>query len=179
MRAAPRRRSPIDRARGGQILLDGVAAGAMPVDCHRRRVLLVPHAVEVFSASVRDNVRLWDPGLTDADVSAALARAQLAETVAAFPDGLNTILGARGNPLSDGQRQRLNLARIFLRSPDILILDEATSALDIETEQEVLAQVRDFMRGRVLIVITHREHVAARFDRIVRMDRGRVAAAGT
>ena len=72
------------------------------------------------------------------------------------------------------QRQRLGLARVFVRRPEILILDEATSALDMATERDVLAAVRMFMRGRVLIVITHRDAVAATFDRVLRVEDGRV-----
>ena len=91
--------------------------------------------------------------------------------------GLDAPLGTHGNPLSAGQQQRLGLARVFTRRPEVLILDEATSAMDALTEREVLDNVRTFMRGRVLIVITHRDAVAARFDRVLRVEHGRVVEA--
>ncbi len=163
---------------GGTVFAAGVPAAAMPLARWRSGVVLMSHAVQVFGASVRDNVRLWDDSVSDAKVREALALAELAATVDGFADGLDTKLGERGNPLSAGQRQRLGLARIFLRAPEVLILDEATSALDAETERLVLDNVRRLMRGRILIVITHRLEVAARLDRIIRMAGGRVVDGG-
>lgn len=163
-------------AEAGDIGLGDGASGGL--DAHRRAVLLVPHEIAVFSASLRENVRLWDSGVDDAAVRAALERAGLGTLLAQFADGLETELGARGNPLSAGQRQRLGLARMFLRRPAVLILDEATSALDARTEREVLDNVREYMRGRIVIAITHREAVAASFDRVLRMRGGRLEDAG-
>ena len=158
-----------------------VGAEPMPLDRHRRAVLLVPHVASVFNASVRDNVRLWDETIGDATIWQALEQASLGEQVMMWAEGLDAPLGANGNPLSAGQQQRLALARVFTRRPEVLILDEATSALDARTEREVLDNLRTFMRGRVLIVITHRDAVAATFDRVLRVVKGRVeedAAAG-
>jgi ABC-type bacteriocin/lantibiotic exporter with double-glycine peptidase domain len=153
----------------GSILLDGTAAQDLPLDAYRRCVVLVPHATQIFSASLRDNVRLWNAAVSDAEVDAALARAGL-------DIDPETLVGERGNPLSAGQRQRVGLARVFLRRPAVLILDEATSALDAESEAAVLHNIREMMFGRILIVITHRAQVAAGFDRIVRIKGGRVSA---
>jgi ABC-type multidrug transport system fused ATPase/permease subunit len=153
----------------GTILLDGTAAHDLPLDAYRRAVVLVPHATQIFSATLRDNVRLWNDAVSDAEVDAALARAGLDLD----PE---LLVGERGNPLSAGQRQRVGLARVFLRRPAMLILDEATSALDVESETAVLANIREMMRGRILVVITHRAQVAASFDRIVRIEAGRVSA---
>ena len=163
--------------------LGSIAVGAetMPLDRHRRAVLLVPHIASVFNASVRDNVRLWDETIGDATVWQALEQASLRQQVMVWAEGLDAPLGANGNPLSAGQQQRLALARVFTRRPEVLILDEATSALDARTEREVLDNLRIFMRGRVMIVITHRDAVAATFDRVLRVVKGRVeedAAAG-
>lgn len=144
------------------------------LDSYRRSVVLVPHTIAIFSASLRDNVRLWDDTVDDTAVDEALRLAALADLPAEHPAGLDMLLGANGNPLSAGQRQRLGLARVFLRRPDVLILDEATSALDGETERTVLTHIRERMQGRGLIVITHRETVAAMFARVVRVDDGRL-----
>lgn len=158
----------------GSIALGGTPAGAVPLGYYRRQVLLVSHAVEVFSASVRDNVRLWNESVSDAQVRAALDAAGLAETVGRFDEGLDAMLGPRGNPLSAGQRQRLGLARVFLRSPEVLILDEATSALDVESERLVLQNIRRLMRDGILVVITHRDRIAASLDRVIRVREGAV-----
>ena len=156
-------------ARTGRVT---VAGDTLPLADHRAAVLLVPHQVALYSATLRDNVGLWDPAVRDEDVAAALTRAGLGPFLAGSSDGLDTILGNRGLKLSAGQRQRIALARVFLRRPAILILDEATSALDPETEAQVLANLRQTMRGRNLIVVTHREAVAATFDRVLRLDDG-------
>jgi ABC-type multidrug transport system fused ATPase/permease subunit len=159
----------------GVVLVDGEPAEAYPLGAYRRAVILVPHAVEVFSATVRDNVRLWDEAVSDKQIRGALAAAGLADTVEGLADGLDALLGTRGNPLSAGQRQRLGIARALLRGPDVLILDEATSALDGALEEAVLRNIRDVMRGRNLVLITHRENVAVRLDRVVRIENGRLA----
>ena len=91
--------------------------------------------------------------------------------------GLDALLGTHGNPLSAGQRQRLGLARAFLRFPDVLILDEATSALDSVMEDLVLRNARELMHDGCLVLITHRENVAASLDRVVRIENGRVREA--
>jgi ABC-type multidrug transport system fused ATPase/permease subunit len=131
---------------------------------HRRRLLLLPHSIAVFSASLPENVRLWDEKISDDLIVAALDKAQLGLASALFPQGLNTFLG---NPLSAGQRQRLGLTRVFLRKPAILVVDEATSSLDHETEQTVLGHLRQHMAGRILLFVTHRRQIADTLDRII------------
>jgi ABC-type bacteriocin/lantibiotic exporter with double-glycine peptidase domain len=151
----------------GEIVIDGEPVTASGLSEHRRRLLLLPHSIAVFSASLRENVRLWDEDVSDDLIVAALQRAQLGLASAPFPEGLETVLGERGNPLSAGQRQRLGLARVFLRKPAILIVDEATSSLDHETEQAVLTNLRQHMAGRILLFVTHRRQIADTLDRIV------------
>lgn len=163
----------LHEADSGAIFINGAPAGAYPLGAYRRRVVLVPHTVDVFSATVRDNVRMWDAAVSDEQVWQALTAADLAETVERFEQGVDALLGTRGNPLSAGQKQRLGIARALLRVPDVLILDEATSALDDATEDIVLRNVRRLMRDRNLILITHREHIARGLDRIVPIDGSR------
>lgn len=151
----------------GEIVIDGDPVTASDLSEHRRRLLLLPHSIAVFSASLRENVRLWDEEVSDDLIIAALERAQLGLASALFPEGLATILGERGNPLSAGQRQRLGLARVFLRKPAVLIVDEATSSLDHDTERAVLTNLRQHMAGRILLFVTHRRQIADTLDRIV------------
>jgi ABC-type bacteriocin/lantibiotic exporter with double-glycine peptidase domain len=149
-----------------------IAGEVLPLADHRATVVLVPHQVPIWSADIRDNVTLWDPSARDEDVHAALAAAGLGGFVDGLDRGLDTTLGSRGVQLSAGQRQRLGLARVFLVNPPMVILDEATSALDPTTEAFVLANLRRVMRGRTLVVVTHREAVAATFDRVLRLEDG-------
>jgi ABC-type bacteriocin/lantibiotic exporter with double-glycine peptidase domain len=151
----------------GEIAIDGHPVAASDLSEHRRRLVLVPHSIAVFSADLRDNVRLWDEEISDDLIIAALDKAKLGLASALFPQALDTLLGERGNPLSAGQRQRLGLARVFLRKPAILIVDEATSSLDHETEQAVLSNLRRHMAGRILLFVTHRRQIADTLDRIV------------
>jgi len=153
----------------GRISVDGRSCD---LDEHRRTVVLVPHTVAIFSTTLRENVRLWDESFDDGTVSDALRLAGLESLEKDDPAGLDTLLGAHGNPLSAGQRQRIGLARAFLRKPNALILDEATSALDAQTEHVVLGNLRAQMKHGTLLVITHRDAVAASFDRVVRMQDG-------
>ncbi len=141
---------------------------------HRDRVVLVPHLTSLFSASLRENIRLWDTAIDDPAIRLALETAHLHTLVQSWPAGLDTPLGAHGAPLSAGQLQRLGLARALLRRPAVLILDEATSALDSETETAILAKLRRFMAGHGLIVITHRPTVAATLDRVLHLRDGRL-----
>ena len=133
--------------------------------CRKRRV---------FGTSLRENVRMWDDTFDDHAISEALRLAGLAKLETEDPAGLDMLLGAQGNPLSAGQRQRVGLARAFLRKPCALILDEATSSLDAETEHAVLTNLRREMKDRTLLVITHRDAVAASFERIIRVHDGSI-----
>jgi ABC-type bacteriocin/lantibiotic exporter with double-glycine peptidase domain len=161
----------IVEAAGGIVTVNG---DALDLDAHRRAVMLVPHSVAIFSTTLRENVRLWDESFDDAAVSEALRLAGLERLQADGRAGLEALLGAQGNPLSAGQRQRIGLARAFLRRPDALILDEATSSLDPETEHTVLMNLRREMKDRTLLVVTHRQAVAASFDRIIRVRDGKI-----
>lgn len=151
------------------------AAAGIGLTPYRRRVLMLPHETEIFSASIADNVTLWDGSFALPEVMEALRIARLGEVVDGLPRRHDTLLSADGEPLSAGQRQRLGIARAMIRRPDVLILDEATSSLDPQTEADVIANLRAAMQGRTLIVITHREELAARFGRRLVVKDGGVA----
>jgi len=163
----------------GRILIDGVdIAEADPEDV-RRRIGLVPQDTVLFGASARENIRYGRPDATDAEIEAAARAAAADEFIRALPEGYDTFLGERGTRLSGGQRQRIAIARALLKDPPILLLDEATSSLDAESERAVQQALERLMEHRTTIVIAHRLATVRKADRIVVMDRGRIAAIGT
>lgn len=131
----------------------------------------------LMHASVEDNLRYGNPGASRAAIERALRLAEAEAFVDALPQGLATRIGGRGLALSDGQRQRLGLARLFLRDPRILVLDEAFSALDLATEQRVRAQLWRAFAGRSALVISHRALEPGEFDRVFHVREGRVEEA--
>ena len=129
-------------------------------------------------ASIRDNLLLAAPEATDEELWRALETAQVAELVARLPDGLDTVVGARGHRFSGGEQQRLAIARTLLRDPRVLVLDEATSALDNETERELQTALDRLMAGRTTITIAHRLSTIRDAEQIAVLDRGRIVEQG-
>ncbi len=140
----------------------------------RRIFTYVPQEKAMFSGTVAEMLRLFSPEATDEEINAALKAACAYDFVAALPEGINTPLGERGAGFSEGQNQRLAIARAVLRKAPVLLLDEATSALDLETERRVLENITAFCRGKTLIVMTHRESVLPLCDSVYRISGGKV-----
>ena len=140
----------------------------------RRIFTYVPQEKAMFSGTVAEMLRLFSPEATDEEINAALKAACAYDFVAALPEGINTPLGERGAGFSEGQNQRLAIARAVLRKAPVLLLDEATSALDLETERQVLKNITDLCRGKTLIVMTHRESVLPLCDSVYRISGGKV-----
>jgi subfamily B ATP-binding cassette protein MsbA len=138
----------------------------------------VSQDVVMFNDTVAANVALGQP-VDEARVQACLAAANLAEHVAALPRGMHTVVGHNATQLSGGQRQRLAIARALYKDAPILILDEATSALDTESERLVQDALQRLMQGRTTLVIAHRLSTIEHADRVVVMERGRIAEQGT
>ena len=164
----------------GRITVDGVDLRDLPVDEWRRRIAWLPQRPYLFDATVADNVRLGVPGADDAAVARAVALAEAADVVAALPDGLATRLGERGTRLSAGQRQRMALARAFLRRLDgasLVLLDEPTAHLDPDNAAAVRAGVARLLDGATGIVVAHDAGWADLADEIVRLEAGHLAAA--
>ncbi len=162
----------------GGILLDGVPLAAILPASLRERVAVVSQEVQVFSASVRDNVSLFDPGVNDAALWRALGLVGLEDWARALPQQLNTVLSAGSSGLSAGQAQLLAFARAFVREPGLVIMDEASSRLDPATEQQLERAVDQLLRGRTAIIIAHRLGTVQRADDILVLDGGRVAEFG-
>lgn len=163
----------------GSITIDGIDIRDITMASLRQHIGVVQQDVFLFGGSVRENIAYGRLDATEEDILEAVRRANLTETVAALPDGLDTIVGERGVKLSGGQKQRLSIARMFLKDPEILILDEATSALDTETERAIQGALAELSRGRTSLVIAHRLSTIRHADRIVVIDKGRIVEQGS
>ncbi len=164
------------RPGSGQVQLGGVDMRDLDIDAWRAGIGWVPQRPHLFARSVAENVRVGRPGASDAQVAAALEAAGLASVVRRLPDGADTRLGDGGTGLSLGERQRLALARAFVRDAALLVLDEPTASLDAETEADVLDAVRRLTEGRTALIVAHRPALAALADRVVLLELPAVAA---
>jgi ATP-binding cassette subfamily B protein len=163
----------------GAITVDGVDVRALSLTDLRRIVATAFEEPVLFSASVRENVALGQPELSDDQVRAALRVAQAHRFVDALPWGLATRIGEQGLSLSGGQRQRLALARAVAGRPAVLVLDDPLSALDVETEAEVERALRTVLAGVTALVVAHRPSTVQLADRVALLADGRIVAIGT
>ena len=163
----------------GSIRFDGIDAATLDLAALRRRIAIVPQEVLLFGGTIRENIEYGCPGATAGEIREAAAQANAHEFVAALPEGYDTLVGPRGTKLSGGQRQRIAIARAILADPTVLLLDEATSALDAESERLVNEALERLMHGRTSIVIAHRLSTVRHADRILVLNHGRLAEAGT
>ncbi|MEM9897985.1 MAG: ABC transporter ATP-binding protein [Pseudomonadota bacterium] len=163
----------------GGISIDGSNIQHVTIESLRRAIAIVSQETILFNGSIEENIRFGLLSAAAEDVVSAAKAAAAHDFIEASPEGYQTSVGEAGQSLSGGQRQRIAIARAFLKDAPILLLDEATSALDAETErqiQEALAQLR---QNRTTIVIAHRLSTVVEADRIVLIDRGKIAAEGT
>ena len=163
----------------GAVRLGGADLRAVRFAALRARVGLVTQDVQLFNASVRDNVALFDESMPDERIRAALEAVGLASWLRELPDGLDTQVGAGGARLSAGQAQVLACARVFLRDPDLVILDEASSRLDPATERFVHAALGRLLEGRTGIIVAHRLATVGYADDILVLEAGRVCEHGS
>ncbi len=165
----------------GTVFIDGTDVRDIPLAVLRGAIGFVPQEPFLFSDTLADNVAFGVPGLKDAHperIEAAAAVAQLDKDVREFPRGYETIVGERGITLSGGQKQRTAIARAVVIDPRILILDDALSAVDTYTEEEILSRLRQVMKARTSILISHRISTVRDADQIVVLDAGRVVEKG-
>jgi ATP-binding cassette subfamily B protein len=163
---------------GGSVRLGGVDLRRMKGAELRRHVGLVTQDVQLFQASVRENLTFFDDAADDRRIVALLEQLGLGEWLARLPEGLDTSLGAGGAGLSAGEGQLLAVARAFLTDPGLIVLDEPSSRLDPETEARIERAIARLLRGRTAIVIAHRLATVERADEILVMDDGRIAEWG-
>ncbi len=164
---------------GGSVKLSGIDVRHATMASVRDVVGVVTQDPHLFHDTLRANLMYARPEATGAEVQAALDQAQIGHLVADLPDGLDTVIGERGYRLSGGEKQRVALARLMLKAPDIVVLDEATAHLDSESEAAVQRALRETLSGRTSLVIAHRLSTVREADELLVIDGGRVVERGT
>jgi len=164
---------------GGSVTLDGRDLRAITKKSLRARIAIVLQDTVLFSTTVRENIAYGRPDATEEQIREAARRAQADEFISRMPAGYDSPVGERGGRLSVGQRQRIGIARAFLKDVPILLLDEPTSALDPTTEAAIMETIKELMQGRTTLIVTHRLATIHRVDRIVVLEQGRMVEQGT
>jgi ATP-binding cassette subfamily B protein len=163
----------------GQLLIDGKDITTIPLDVLRANIGYVPQETFLFSETLSENIRYGTDDGTSEHIQQAADISQLARDVLEFPKKYETMIGERGITLSGGQKQRTSIARALIRQPRILILDDSLSAVDTYTEEEILRRLRQYMKGRTCIIISHRISTVKNADRIIVLDKGLIVEQGT
>jgi len=163
----------------GAVRVDGHDVRDLTLTSLRSAIGVVAQDPHLFHVSIAENLRFARPEATAIDLERVCRAARIHDTIAALPDGYDTVVGERGYRLSGGEKQRLAIARLLLKNPAIMILDEATSHLDMENESLVQAALEEALAGRTAIVIAHRLSTVRSADRIVVLHDGRIAETGT
>jgi ATP-binding cassette, subfamily B, multidrug efflux pump len=163
----------------GQVLIDGVDIRTIEQDSLLAHVAVVPQETILFSGTVGENIRYGRPGATEDEVVAAAKAAQAHDFITRLPFGYDTHIEERGVNLSGGQKQRLAIARAIIAEPKILIMDDSTSSVDVETETKIQGALQKIMQGRTSFVVAQRISTVLTADKIVVIDKGRIAAEGT
>ncbi len=163
----------------GTVLIDGKSVRDYPLELLRQSVGFVPQETFLFSDTIRENIAFGMMGASDEAIGAAAQAASIAEDIESFPEQYRTLVGERGITLSGGQKQRTAIARAVIRNPRILVLDDALSSVDTQTEDKILNHLREIMRGRTTIFISHRVSTVRNADRIAVLYGGRIVELGT
>ncbi len=163
----------------GAVRVDGIDVRDLTLASLRQAIGVVSQDPHLFHVSIGENLRYARPDATDAEIVAAARAARIHDTIAGLADGYDTVVGERGYRLSGGEKQRVAIARLLLKDPDVMILDEATSHLDNENEALVQAALEAALRGRTAIVIAHRLSTVRDADRIAVLDGGRIVELGS
>jgi ATP-binding cassette subfamily B protein len=165
--------------RAGAVRINGIDVRDATLDSIRATVGVVTQDAHLFHESIRSNLLYAKPNAGDDELFEALRAAQIMPLVSSLPDGLDTLVGDRGYRLSGGEKQRIAIARLLLKAPDIVVLDEATAHLDSESEAAVQEALRHALKGRTSLVIAHRLSTVRDADVILVIDQGRIVERGT
>ncbi|MBI4120100.1 MAG: ABC transporter ATP-binding protein, partial [Parcubacteria group bacterium] len=163
----------------GEILLDGKDIRTISVDQWRKNIGYVSQDVFLINDTIANNIKFFDRSITDADVADAAKMANIHEFIRECPDGFDAVVGERGIMLSAGQRQRIAIARVLARKPNLLILDEATSALDNESEAKIQEVIENLRHKITVLVIAHRLSTVMDADKLIVLEKGAIIEEGT
>jgi ATP-binding cassette subfamily B protein len=166
-------------AEAGTVLIDGRPIRDYSLASLRKSIGFVPQETFLFSDRIRENIALGVDSTDDTQVARAAGAANIALDIEGFPEHYDTMVGERGITLSGGQKQRTAIARALIRNPRILILDDALSSVDTQTEDKILNHLRDVMKDRTTIFISHRVSTVRNADRIAVLHGGRIVEVGT
>lgn len=162
----------------GSVMLDGRDVREIAKKSLRAQIAIVLQDTLLFSTTVRENIAYGRPDATEEEIIEAARRAQADEFIRQMPHGYDNLVGERGGHLSVGQRQRIGIARAFLKNAPILLLDEPTSALDPSTEAAIMETIKELMRGRTTLIATHRLATIHNLDQIIVLEHGRIIEQG-
>jgi ATP-binding cassette subfamily B protein len=163
----------------GRVLIDGIDVRDLAQDALLRQIAIVPQESVLFTGSVRDNIRYGVPNAGDEAVIAAAKAAQAHDFILALPKGYDTRVEERGVNLSGGQKQRIAIARALMSQARILILDDSTSSVDVDTETRIQDALERQPQRPTSLIVAQRISTVLKADKIVVIDRGRIAAEGT
>jgi ATP-binding cassette, subfamily B, multidrug efflux pump len=166
-------------AQAGTVVIDGRSIREYTIESLRRNIGFVPQETFLFSDRIRENIAFGVDSATEAEIRTAADAANIGADIESFPEGYETLVGERGITLSGGQKQRTAIARALIRNPRILILDDALSSVDTHTEDKILNHLRDVMKGRTTIFISHRVSTVRNADRIAVLHGGHIVELGT
>ena len=162
----------------GNIVIDGVDITECSLESIRKNIGIVQQDTLIFDGTIRQNLLLGNIHANTEQMIEACQLAQIRDFIENLPDGLDTVLGSHGIEVSGGQKQRLAIARIYLKNPSIIIFDEATSALDGETEEVIHEAWKQVLKGKTALVIAHRLRSVMLCDRVAILDNGRIVEEG-
>jgi ATP-binding cassette, subfamily B, multidrug efflux pump len=161
------------------VFIDGIDVKQIPLDVLRKNIGFVPQETLLFSDTIKENIGFGIDNADKDDIEKAAQSTQIHESISEFPDMYDTMLGERGINLSGGQKQRISIARAILKSPKILILDDCLSAVDTITEEKILQQLKEIMKNKTCIWVSHRISAIKNADKIIVLEDGQIAEEGT
>jgi ABC-type multidrug transport system fused ATPase/permease subunit len=167
--------SPIE---SGEILIDTQNINSVTLKSIRQNIGVVSQEVLIFEGSIKHNLLLGNPNSSDAEINTACQQAGILDFIKSLPQGFDTVIGKNGIDLSLGQKQRLSIARTYLKNPPIIIFDEATSALDAKTELDIHKAWENTLSGRTAIIISHRISSIMMSDRVIVLENGKIVYTG-
>jgi ATP-binding cassette subfamily B protein/subfamily B ATP-binding cassette protein MsbA len=165
--------------RGGRLTIDGIDIREFELKSLRRQIAIVLQPPLVFPLTIRENLIYGRPEAGEEEIVNAARLARIHDSIMSFPDGYDTVVGEQGATLSEGEKQRLTIARAILYNAPILILDEPTSSIDVETEALIMEGLRELTAGRTTFIIAHRLSTVRQADLIVVVRGGRISERGT